>query len=107
MQKDWQLRLGDANSTEEVLWVARDFLAQWTPEQIAELPEHCRPGRLADADDIASYALSLVKHQCDGESWQVAAPIQEMASFFIAAATRVSQIMSFAAHRSAISRAHV
>jgi len=60
---DWNLRLKGAHSNREVIDLARDFIAQWTPAEIAELPESCRPGQMKGAEDLAYYAFALAKEE--------------------------------------------
>ena len=106
-QRLWQQRLTQSSTTEEVLGVVRDFLSGWTPEQLESLPEECRPGRLVDADDVAIYALTLAQKQCADDPAEVLRPVHDMASFFITASQRVSQILAHAAHRAATTNVHI
>lgn len=39
--------------------VTRDYLACWSPEEIARLPIECRPGRVRDGEDISQWAFDL------------------------------------------------
>ncbi len=88
----WQQRLGEARATEEVLWVVKDFIASWHPEELSSLPDDCRPGRLADPDDVAFYAFTLVREQRMTERYNPS--LHRMATFFSAASHRISQIMA-------------
>jgi hypothetical protein len=106
-QRAWQQRLNEATTTEDVMWVVRDFLSEWTPGQLQDLPEECRPGRLVDADDVAIYALTLVQKQCADDPAQVLRPVHDMATFFIAASQRISQILAHAAYRTATTNVHI
>ena len=45
----WQDRLNSAASEAEVVATARDFIAQFAPDEIHALPEPCRPGKFFDA----------------------------------------------------------
>ena len=48
----WQVQIDNAATADEVLSVARDYFALWSPEELARLPAECRPGRLRDASDL-------------------------------------------------------
>ena len=87
----WQGQLDHADRPEAVLAVARDYLAQISPEEVAQLPEECRPRRLVDGDDVASYALELARHQASADGPEV---LQKMAAFFADASLRLSQILA-------------
>ena len=92
MPYGWQDRLNGCLTETEVLDVARDFLAQFSPYEIASLPELCRPPRLKDSHDITGYAFTLVRHHCDnGEPHDYAA--HRLTNFFSNAAMRLSQIL--------------
>ena len=104
-QHEWQARLTQAISTDDVLGAIRDFLSEWTPEDIDELPAECRPGHMSDVDDVAIYALTLAQKQCTAV--EVAPRLQVMADFFIAASQRISQLLAQAAHRTATTSVRV
>ena len=84
----WQGILNECVEPAEVVRTVKDYLARWTPEEIAALPAHCRPGRLVDGDDVADYALRVARAQCDGTSFEV----DKLAVFMTNAALRLAQI---------------
>jgi hypothetical protein len=55
------------------------------------MPQECRPGRLVDAQDIASYGYDLTTHRCQ-EADAGAALIQIFARFFADASQRLAFI---------------
>ena len=87
----WQGQLDHADRPEGVLAVARDYLAQVSPEEIAQLPEDCRPSRLVDADDVAAYAFELARRQSSPDSPEI---LHKLAAFFSDASARLSKIMA-------------
>lgn len=88
----WEDRLDVATTEPEVIALARDFLASFTPGEIGRLPESCRPRKLIDADDVTSYAFELAWRNCeDGDV------IERFARFFSQASRRLSQILARAA----------
>lgn len=91
MSVSWPESLEDANDVHEVLGIARDYLASWDRFEIAALPEHCRPGKMFDANDIQAYALVLKSHDC-----AATALLDKMTTFFSLASMRCSQILASA-----------
>ena len=87
----WQGQLDQADRPEAVLAIARDYLAQVSPEEVAQLPEDCRPGRLVDADDVATYAFELARRQSSADAPEV---LHKLAAFFSDASKRLSQILA-------------
>ena len=92
MPATWQERLSSARTEAEVVDVARDYVAQFTPEEIAALPGPCQPRKMVDAEDISEYAVTLVRHHCDDGQGSTT-PIHRLAAFFSNASARVSEIL--------------
>lgn len=92
MPLTWQDQLSGATTEAQVVDVARDYLAQFTPEEIGALPDPCQPRKIVDAQDISEYALTLVRHHCDDGQGSTT-PIHRLAAFFSNAAVRVSQLL--------------
>ncbi len=88
----WQGQLEQADHEQAVLSVARDFLAQISPEEISSLPLDCRPGRLVDADDVSQYAFTLAQALMHGGPEPEV--LHKLSAFFADAATRLSQILA-------------
>ena len=89
----WLARLENAHSEDEVVMITRAFLEGWTPEELAAVPEHCRPGRIADGDDITDLALRLARVHCLPEQGTPGARSTErLNSFFRIAAMRLAQV---------------
>jgi hypothetical protein len=86
----WQHRLDEASTPEDVVDVVHDFLALWKQEDIEELPFDCRPGGMASAAQVNSYALKLARRHTIGIG-DVSA-MHRMATFFTKAALRLYQI---------------
>ena len=87
----WQGRLNEAQVPDEVVAVARDFLARLSPEESFGLPPDCRPRKLVDADDVVDYAVTLVRRSCETEMLSDAL-VHQMAVFFTDASRRFSQL---------------
>ena len=87
----WQQKVESANSQMEIIQVARDFLAQLDPLEVALLPPQCAPRKLVDAEDVCSYAFDLVGHYCDRFD-EAAKIVQRLAAFFTHASIRLSEL---------------
>src|SRR5947207_490175 len=48
----WFQQMDKARDAGEVVDIARDYLATWTPGELARLPRGCRPGRMRAPSDI-------------------------------------------------------
>ena len=87
----WQERLDDATTEFDVIGVARDYLATLTHEELMSLPEHLRPGKIVDANDITTYAFELVRHEChDAGAHRL---VERLAHVMSRSSIRLSQIM--------------
>lgn len=87
----WEERLQLASSQAEVIATARDFLATLDHFDIAMLPPGCAPRKLFGAHDVSSYAFDLVAHYCD-YYLPGARLMQRLATFFMSASQRLSQL---------------
>jgi hypothetical protein len=91
----WQGQLDAAASAPEVVSVARDYLATFSPYELAGLPEICRPpAKLYDGEDITTYAFDLVRHDFEKEPPTVADLVHRLANFFSHASIRLSEIQA-------------
>ena len=93
----WSDRLDAARNESELLEVARDFLATFSPYDLARLPESMRPGRLVDANDISELAFVLLSHGAhDVNGAMNGAPrgLHRLRRFFTHASVRVSELMA-------------
>jgi hypothetical protein len=92
-QEDWRTLIRTATHQDEVIELVRDHLARWSPEEIARLPEDCRPPRIRDAEDISRWAFELASTHCaqrltaDGER-----VLDSMLEFVTQAAVRLSEL---------------
>ena len=83
-------KLRAAGSEEEVVRLVREFIAEWRPEELAEVPALCRPSKIRDGEDIADCAFRLTRARMDATE---ANPLLvEMESFFAMACTRISEL---------------
>lgn len=87
----WPQRLRAADTEQEVVDVARDFLATFSPYDFARLPDELRPGRLVDGNDVSDLAFTLVRHAHDRDP-DSARCIHRLTTFFSQAAVRLSDL---------------
>jgi len=86
----WEHWVELASTEHEVVELAREYLAQLGPAEIATLPTICRPRKLVDAGDVSSYALDLVRDGCADE--EPSELVHKLAAFFSSASMRLSQL---------------
>jgi len=87
----WQNTLEHAEAEAEVVAAAREFLAQFSPYEIESLPAKCQPPlKLVDGEDIAAYALELVRHDRQNLGRDVL--VGKLAAFFSLASLRISHV---------------
>jgi hypothetical protein len=63
---DWRSVIRSAATEGELVAITRDYLACWSPEEIARLPAECRPGRVRDGQDIGQWAFELTSRHLAG-----------------------------------------
>jgi hypothetical protein len=91
----WNAALATAGSEREVLAVVKDYLSRWSPSEIAALPEDCRPGRMAGADDVAELAFKLSQAQCaSGDDVDQGMLLERIGAFFAHASARLTQLLA-------------
>src|SRR5687768_3987283 len=88
----WQDRVAAAETVDDLVRVANEYLAMWSPAELSRLPTECRPGRLSDAEDVAFYAYTLIRQQCS--SSDSSNELHRMAAFFSTVSQRQSQVMA-------------
>ena len=93
MSTIWFVQLDRAKSVPDVISVARDFMATWTPAELATLPEECRPARLRDEHDIEALHSCLVEQyrasRATGPDLQ---NLQRLTSFVVRASIRLAEL---------------
>jgi hypothetical protein len=88
----WQETLARASSPDEVLSVARVFVANFSHTELDQLPEPCQPRKLSNTHDLASYAYDLLCSNCDNEGPEVTETVRQLSTFFAEAAARLSEL---------------
>lgn len=86
-----------STSEEELVQVMRDYVATWSPEELARLPIECRPGRIRDGEDIAQWAFELASSHCANTCKAEDEPIlAKMLVFVTQASMRLAQLKATA-----------
>jgi hypothetical protein len=89
----WQRAIRSASSESVVINVLRDYMAQWTPGELAQLPEDCRPGSLLDAESVSQWAVHLTRRELKfAGSREAADLLHGLASVFVEASSRLAQL---------------
>ena len=89
----WMETLDLAESEQEVVKVAREFIASFDAFEMERIPQQCKPGKFFGADDITSYAFDVVRYQCDRDR-ETRELVHRIAAFFSYASSRLSQLMA-------------
>lgn len=89
----WLFAVNAAETEADVVIAARDFLATWTPAEISTLPVDCRPGRIANAEDINEIAYSLsTEHHSSHAEQAGSANLERLMNFFTHATARIAEL---------------
>jgi hypothetical protein len=89
----WLFTLNAASSEKDVLAAVRDYLATWTPLEISRIPEDCRPGKIACAEDVGDFAFRLSQaHLSFNGPITDRLLLDRLMSFFVHANARVAQL---------------
>lgn len=89
----WYHLIDNATSSPEVISAARDYIASWTPREIALLSERCRPGKLRDAYDIELlHDCVIEEYRNSHASGEELSRLQELTSFLVQAMQRIAEL---------------
>jgi hypothetical protein len=95
--EDWRNLISGSTNEDEVVAMVRDHLARYSPQEIARLPEECRPPRIRDAEDVSRWAFELARTHCaqsgDDDNETV---LERMLEFVTQAAQRLSELKATA-----------
>ena len=87
-------RLAQARSERDVVRIVRDYVGEWTPEDLGRLPPQCRPPKISDGIDICGFAYVLAKARFAAEGDDVEARLVQLEAFFAQACARVAQVLA-------------
>jgi len=92
MRSAYRDLLRATTSERAVIQLARSYLAEWTPAELASIPEKCRPGKIADGEDVADLAFNLTHARIQSRGSQML--LEEMEGFFAYACAKLSELES-------------
>ena len=89
----WREELDAAATEKDVIDVVHDYVALLSRDDLSAMPEASRPGMIATAEQVAEWAVTLVRgqlaHAAPGEGADV---MRGMGEFFAAAAGKMTDI---------------
>jgi hypothetical protein len=89
----WTERILESERDEEALAVVREYLATWTAEQIAEIPEGTWPRELANHDDVKTAAANVkIAELSQPREAQARTTLRELGGALSAASLRLAQL---------------
>ena len=83
----WPAQLAHAADERDLLCIVNDFLATWSPHDIAQLPPTSRPGRVKSGDEVRYWSERLAETFCEARA-QTSTEHHKMLAFFLAAVQR-------------------
>ena len=82
-----------ASTVDEILAVTREYLSGWSREDLAGLPDHCRPGRVKDRGDIELWADHLLgATRTEKLVIENEARLDRLTNHFLIASVRIRQL---------------
>ena len=89
----WHQMVDTAQNPAEVLDIARDYMSSLTGDDLASVPDDCRPGELRDPSDIDFWNLRLAEEL--RSIWGTGRDghmVTELSQFFLHASVRLSRL---------------
>lgn len=101
MRKErWREELAAAASEKDVVNVVRDYIALLSHDELSTLPGNARPGLVRSGEDIAGWAVNLVRSQLASIAQSEGVDVmRDMSEFFAAAAAKITEIRIGGAER--------
>lgn len=87
----WQAHLNESSTQAQIIAVCNQFVTMWTREELAELPEGCRPKDVIALEEVNPYAVKLVLELGDRDD-TTARVMHRMSAFFTKAALRLAEL---------------
>jgi hypothetical protein len=91
----WVTRILGSQSEFEVITVVRQYLATWTPSEIAEIPERAWPGEVSAKSEICDAAVQakIDELRCMDDG-PMRVSLHELGEVLATASTRFGQLSS-------------
>ena len=89
----WHQRIEVSADAEDLIAVAREFVASWEPEELAHVPAHVRPTRVKGTDDLAYWHQRLVDcYVTSGASGEGSEQVRSLLHFFATALQKAAEL---------------
>jgi hypothetical protein len=89
----WADRFAHVRNAEQVVALAREYLASLPPELIARLPQDCQPMQIKYEDDLDFWAYRLVQHYHSGSEKRIdGGLLGELIDFLLHALIRLAEL---------------
>jgi hypothetical protein len=89
----WIGQIENASSIADVVSIVRDYIALWSPNEIAALPPAVRPGRVRDESDVTDLHERLVEaYRTTRASGDALATLQRLIGFMARASIRIAEL---------------
>jgi hypothetical protein len=101
----WYGQIQAAPTIADVVAIVRDYIALWSPEEMAMLPAAARPGRVRDASDVTDLHERLVEeYRTTRASGEALATLQRFTGFLVRASLRMAELARDEGEREAARR---
>jgi hypothetical protein len=99
----WRSHIKNASDEAALLALVRDYLAEWSTVERAELPSHAWPGCIASGSDLTQWASRLTAlHEAFNGPVQSLSRLQDLLLFFTHAAVRFTWLANTHADTAAV-----
>ena len=89
----WHDAISHAPDRKALAALVNDYLAMWSPAEMARLPANCRPDRIRGVEDIAYWRQILSDRYCSGAVHdQDSGTLSRLIGFLNAAAERLGEL---------------
>jgi len=83
----------EATTEADVVQIVREYISDWSPQEYAQLPPDCRPGKIRDSQDLNELALNLARACVSFDVDPAQLPlIEEMDAFIGQSCHRLAEI---------------
>jgi hypothetical protein len=89
----WNSAITRAGDRKSLAALVNDYLATWSPAELARLPAQCRPDRIRGVEDIGYWRQVLSDSYCSGGVHEAASDIlSRLIGFLTSAAERLAEL---------------
>lgn len=89
----WHNAISQAADRKSLAALVNDYIAMWSPKELARLPAECRPGRIRGPEDIGYWRQVLSDSYCSGVVHEAAGDtLSRLLGFLATAADRLAEL---------------